>query len=285
MNKLDESIFQIVNDKHSGSVAILQQLIRSIILYLIDEDDFEISVKTIKERLPTIRKYLGHFMVVCHFINYLDEKIKSIDKTIFSQDDLFDCVKKYNIRWKNVNKKIAENAVKLLDTNGKTILLHSNSSAITMFFKEIKNKKEDVKIIQTEARPEFEGRYQASSLADLGFQVDFIVDSAIGLFIPAIDFVIVGADKILKDVFINKIGTYPLALLCREFNKPLYVFADSRKFTQDNEDYKINELAKSPKDIWNTNHPKIKPLNFYFEAIPNNLVSAFITENTVIGNL
>jgi translation initiation factor 2B subunit (eIF-2B alpha/beta/delta family) len=279
MTTFDVAILQIINDKQSGSVAVLQQLIRGISAYLIREDNSTKSISTIQNRFPLLKGALGHFAVVDHFLNHL----KSVLDNENSSDELFNFVNDYNNRWKNANTEVANIAMDKLNCEGKTILLHSNSSVITSFFHKLQKKQVKLRVIQTESRPENEGRYQAKMLADLGFQVSFIVDAAVGFMMDKVDMVLLGADQIHKNYFVNKIGTLSIAMLSKQQNTPLYVLADSRKIASTEANpQSLHNINKPGTDIWDTNNDLIEPINYYFEAIPTRLVTGFITETRIL---
>lgn len=282
MTNLDEALLQIINDKQSGSIAILQQLIRGISSYLIGESDPQVSLNTIHDRLPLMRGGLGHFAVVGHFLNELEIITANNLKDAKSQEALFDFVNQYDSRWKNANSEVSNVAAKYLDCTNKTILLHSNSSVITSFFSKLNSTNVKASIVQTESRPENEGRYQAVKLANLGFNIKYVVDAAAAFMMDDVDMMITGADQIHKNYFVNKIGTYAMALLCREKNIPLYVLADSRKISNTNADPQtLHNIQRSGNDIWKSSPERVTPVNFYFEPIPTNMVKSFITEKQI----
>ena len=283
MTQFDEVLLQVINDKQSGSVAVLQQLIRAILGYLIREQDSKIDRKVIKDRLSLMKGSLGHFEVVKHFLTQLDELMVKIEKKEESGDALFDFVKDYDHTWKNANSRVAEMANEHINFNNKSVLLHSNSSVVTSLFRNLSEKGIFTSVIQTESRPENEGRYQAEKIAALGHEVRFVVDAAAAFMMDKVDMMITGADQIHTDYFVNKIGTYAIALICREKNIPVYILADSRKFSvSKSSPDSLHNIYKPGEDIWK-NHPEnINPVNFYFEAIPTNLVTAFITEKEIV---
>lgn len=283
MDIFDVSLAQVLSDKQSGSVAVLQQLIRSVLSYLVREKNPAESLIVIKYRLPTIKSGLKHFSVVNHFLNELENQVNLLEEKPAQPEALFDFVTKYDNHWKDANKNVAAMALKTIDCEGKTILLHSNSSVVSSFFRKLSEAGKKLHIIQTESRPENEGRYQARILADLGFDVEFVVDSAAGFMMKKVDLVITGADQVHNDFFVNKIGTFVIGLLCREYKVPLVVLADSRKISDSagNAD-SLTHLIRPSQDIWNVAHENIHPKNYYFEPVPIGLVSTIITEKSVI---
>ena len=93
-----------------------------------------------------------------------------------------------------------------------------------------------------------------------------------------IDYAILGADRIYNDFFINKAGSYAIALLCREKSVPLYVLADSRKILNTNLPAGYKEKMRPAREIWGTPPSGITPVNYYFEAVPVDLITRLITE-------
>lgn len=284
MTQFDQELSQVINDKQSGSVAVLQKLIHTILNFLNREQDATTRLKMIKNRLATMHNSLGHFEVVKHFLTQLEDwmtkpEIKDATGIVFC-----DLVKDYDDTWKNVNVKIAESAIEQLDFNNKTILLHSNSSAIVSLFQKMADEGIYCNVIQTESRPENEGRYQAVNIADQGHHVSIIVDSAAAFMIEKANLVLTGADQIHPDYFVNKIGTYAIALVCHEKNIPFFVLADSRKISPTRTSPEaLYSISKPGKGIWK-NHPRnINPVNYYFEPIPTPLVKGFITEKEIIN--
>jgi len=284
MTIFDEALLQVINDKQSGSVAILQQLIRGISAFLIREKNVNTCNQILQDRLPLMYGGLKHFAVVSHFLHELESALVEELKTTNSTDGIFDFVQGYDNLWKNANTKVAQKAAQTIDCNGKTILTHSNSSVITSFFHKISGQNMDISIVQTESRPENEGHYQAAKLASLGCKVKFVVDAGAAFLMDEVDMMLTGADQIHKNYFVNKIGTYALMLVCREKGIPVYVLADSRKISNtDTNPQSLHNIKRPGTDIWKTNRENIQAVNFYFEAIPTSLVKAFITENLIFA--
>lgn len=283
MTVFDEMLLQVISDKQSGSVAVLQKLIDGIANYFIRESDPEMFLSIIRRRLPLMKGSLGHFAVVSHFLDHLENTTEDLTNVNKSPNLLFDFVKSYDSAWKNVNAKVAEMAIGNIQAEGKTILLHSNSSVILEFFRKLKNENNQVSVIQTESRPENEGRKQAEEIAALGFDVTFVVDSAAAFMVKEADLMITGADQVHPNFYVNKIGTYPLALACRDQDIPVYVMADSRKVSNEKADPEtLMNNHKPGSDIWENPPEKITPLNFYFESIPTGLVTKILTERDII---
>ncbi len=130
-----------------------------------------------------------------------------------------------------------------------------------------------------EARPMLEGHRTIRDLDQAGISATLLTDAAIGVALSQVDVALVGADSISADGYLlNKTGTLPLAICCKEFGVPLYVLCDSLKFSpQLREDIMVEHrppeelIVRSDKDhfsVWNR----------YFEWTPVEYVKEFITE-------
>ena len=112
--------------------------------------------------------------------------------------------------------------------SGPKIILISYSS--TILNQLIENKNYDFEIYVLESRPLLEGIRVAEILSS-HFKTNLIIDAAMGKFIDDIDLVLIGVDSVLKDgSIINKIGTFPLAVLANERNIDIYAVGDYFKY-------------------------------------------------------
>ena len=92
------------------------------------------------------------------------------------------------------------------------------------------------------------------------------------------DIVLLGADAILTKGIINKIGSGAIADISKILNKPLYIVADSWKFSPRN--VKIEE--RDFHEIWK-NAPKIIRIkNPAFEFVNKSKIKAIISEHGIL---
>jgi methylthioribose-1-phosphate isomerase len=138
-----------------------------------------------------------------------------------------------------------------------------------------------------ETRPRAQGaKLTTWELRRLGIPHRLIVDGAVGLLLQRrmAEAAIIGADRVCAngDV-VNKVGTYPLALLCREHGVPFYVAAPTSTVdagTPDGASVLIEErgaaevttFAPEGTEVWNP----------AFDVTPASLVTALITEKGVL---
>jgi hypothetical protein len=143
-----------------------------------------------------------------------------------------------------------------------------------------------VKIIQTESRPILEGRIQAVNLHKLGYEVKLVSDTGYARHLDRINMILLGADAIFRDYFVNKSGSYNICMAGKNAGIPVYILADSRKFwfslAPEHQEMQYNESKKPGEEIWKDPHPGIDIENFYFEKIPVDWADGFITEKEIL---
>src|SRR5688500_9641499 len=88
----------------------------------------------------------------------------------------------------------------------------------------------DVHVACSESRPAAEGRGLAARLAAADIPVTLFSDAAIAHALSASDAVLVGADAVCSDRFLNKSGTRMLAAAAAQLGIPVYVAATRDKF-------------------------------------------------------
>ena len=277
-------IRELIADNYSGSAAILDKLIKSTLVYINSQD---IDTTYLRESLDKVARSFPDLAVLHHYLQQFFYFLERLDEHEMSNSrkksriEFF--IAEYTNEWDEHIDQAAEKMARLLQFSGKRVLLHSNSSSIHILFKHLALRNVFPSVYQTMSGPVFEGKIQAGILADLGCTVHFINEAAIGRFINEIDFAVVGADNVFTDGFTNKIGTYPIALVCKEAQKPLYVFCDWRKRSP--VDYKSRTSAMFEKEapaseLWPKTPNSITPINYYFEFTPQNLVTAYFFEDT-----
>ena len=261
--KKNITLHNILNDRTSGSSEILLKLNEFIKNSIRDPQQIKLAIKQTK-------KNLSHFEVI-------NEHLNSIEKIITSGDynKLESYLSGFDSLLQSKYVKLYNNAKPFLK-NIKTILTLSNSKTLLEVLKLFRQENKKLKIIICESRPKFEGKIFADALLNLNIKVELIYDFMISLYLPKVDAVIIGADKILKNGnVINKSGSKAAAILCRYFNKPFYVITTKEKFSSSRSF--IPSLMQT-NEVWNAKRRNLKISNIYFEEIPANLITKLITD-------
>ncbi len=122
------------------------------------------------------------------------------------------------------------------------------------------------------AHPAREGEALAKKLKKSNIEPVLFEDSAYSLVLRDVEAVIVGADAVFDDAFVNKTGTLNLALLARHFGKPFYVVGCLCKYLDDKSRKLFKIRPMHPEEVSDLGCER---LNYYFEEIPLALISAF----------
>jgi translation initiation factor 2B subunit (eIF-2B alpha/beta/delta family) len=162
--------------------------------------------------------------------------------------------------------------------DGSTILTHSRSSTVLEAFLEAHRGGREFSIIITESRPMLEGRSLGESLAEKGIRVTLIADAAASLVMDQVDLVLVGADQVMPEHLVNKIGTRMIALAARESGLPVYAACDGSKFNSADYFWRLRRDERSSSELWPNAPLGIDIFNRYFEPVPLTHFTAIITE-------
>lgn len=135
----------------------------------------------------------------------------------------------------------------------------------------------------SEGRPALEGRRMATHLAQRGIAVTFYTDAAVGHALECADLVLVGADAISPDWFLNKSGTRMLAAAASVRGLPVYVVASRDKFVPKPIAERLTVREGAPQEIWDAPPEGITVRNPYFETTPLDVLTSVITDAGVIG--
>lgn len=142
----------------------------------------------------------------------------------------------------------------------------------------------DLVVCCAEGRPHLEGRDLARRLAAAGLAVEFYTDAAIGAAIPSAEAVLIGADAIGPEGFINKVGTAALCGLARSAGVPVYVLAGREKALGAGELASLQLGGGPPDEVWSDPPMGVSARNPYFEYVRMTSVSAVISD-TAVANI
>src|SRR3989344_8037032 len=160
--------------------------------------------------------------------------------------------------------------------NKRRIFTHCHSSAVVNVLK--LNKR--LTVFNTETRPLFQGRKTGEELSKAGINVINIVDAAALEYIQKSDAVVLGADAILDngDV-INKIGSGMYAEIAYLHKKPVYIIADSLKYSE----RAVKIEHRIPEEIWNENLKNLRVDNPAFSIINKKYITKIISDLGILS--
>lgn len=135
----------------------------------------------------------------------------------------------------------------------------------------------------SESRPGLEGRRLATRLAALDVQVTMFSDAGIAHALRTADAVVVGADAVSPDYFLNKSGTHMLAATAMQQGVPVHVVSSRDKFVTRALAIQLRPHEGPPSELWAEAPPRVIVRNPYFESTPLDLVTSVITDVGVLS--
>jgi methylthioribose-1-phosphate isomerase len=195
------------------------------------------------------------------------------------------------------NRLIGGHGAELI-RDGDVVLTHCNAGALATVdygtalgvIRTAWEQGKKIKVIATETRPKLQGaRLTAYELKRDGIPVTLITDNMVGylMYKRLIDKVIVGADRIVRDAVINKIGTYTIAVLAKEHKIPFYVAAPKSTFDLAHCSTDVTVEERRSEEVTHIGSQRIAPkgvnvLNPAFDTTPLEYVTAVICEDGVL---
>ncbi|XP_037822488.1 translation initiation factor eIF-2B subunit delta [Lucilia sericata] len=177
--------------------------------------------------------------------------------------------------------------------NGDVILTFGCSSLINYICEEAQARKVDFRVIVVDSRPFCEGQELLRRLTANEIPCSYVLINAVSFVMPEVTKVLLGAHALLANGYVMaRTGTAQVALVARSFNVPVLVCCETHKFSERFQTDAIvyNELG-NPDDIvvddkcclsnWQAKH-KMSPLNLNYDITPPELVTAVVTEVSVL---
>jgi methylthioribose-1-phosphate isomerase len=195
------------------------------------------------------------------------------------------------------NRLIGKHGSRLI-RDGDNVLTHCNAGALATVdygtalgvLRAAWEQGKRFRVYADETRPLLQGaRLTAYELKREGISVTLITDNMIGYIMSRgiISKVIVGADRIVRDAVINKIGTYTVAVLAKEHRVPFYVAAPRSTFDLEHTSADVVIEERSSEEVTHIGGRRFAPegidvINPAFDVTPFRYVSAIICETGVL---
>ncbi len=176
---------------------------------------------------------------------------------------------------------IADKVFELIDY-GALIFAYSFSSTVVSALLSARAKGKYFRVVCTEARPSMEGRKLASRLAAGDIEVIHTFDNAMGLVLPNCNAAFMGCDCIARPGVVNKVGSWMLAVTCRELNVPLYALSGTEKFVGDERLFQFEKHERPGEEVWKEAPRGVSVLNHQFDLVPFSLFTGLVTERGII---
>jgi ribose 1,5-bisphosphate isomerase len=264
------SIFLIIKDSKANSPLELFNEIESAVIQILRvAHSMAPPLNALHRVMGTAEEQIGSCRDVEEMKSVLME---TIDKFVLSCDSALERIANYG------SELIAEND---------RIFMYSMSSSVWRILKRAREKGKNFSVSVTESRPANEGLWTVNKMLEYGIPVSVSIDACMIDLVPKSNLVFVGADAISSHGFVlNKVGTYPTALIAKEYKVPLYVAADTLKFdpiTLIGLSWRIgpihrhevlNELEYEDKNV--------EVVGLHYDITPPEYITAIITEQGLI---
>jgi translation initiation factor 2B subunit (eIF-2B alpha/beta/delta family) len=181
-------------------------------------------------------------------------------------------------------EKINKFVLSLIKSND-VVFTHCHSTNVVQSLISAKKKGKNFEVYNTETRPLLQGRKTAKELEKNKIRVTQFVDSALDVALGGeqgskkVDKVFLGADALLKKGIVNKIGSEVVARIAKEEKIPVYIVADSWKFTKKPIPYEQRSLN----EVWDKAPKNIKIKNPAFEFLDKKYITKIISELGILS--
>jgi ribose 1,5-bisphosphate isomerase len=180
--------------------------------------------------------------------------------------------------------KINKHTLKLIKSKD-IIYTHCHSTNVSHSLIYAKKKGKSFQVYNTETRPLFQGRKTARELKNANIKVTMFIDSAMDIALSEkqktkkVNKIFIGADALTRNGIVNKVGSGAIAKLAMINKIPLYIIADSWKYSKN----KVPMETRKLNEIWDKAPKNIKIKNPSFEFVPKKYIKKIITEHGALS--
>lgn len=233
---------------------------------------FQESVINLTQILEATRPTEPELQSPLHHIRLMVSHGKSGVK---EKQAVIDFLHQFEENRKTALRKIAREGIHLFGKKS-VVLTHCHSHSALEIIKLAYENGKINHVYCTESRPLFQGRLTAKDLTDWKIPCTQIVDSAIRSLLEKekITVFLTGADAVLPEGVINKVGTSTISMACHEKKVPHIVAASTLKFVK-----KIEVEERGADEVWPDRPRSLSIYNPAFDLTPKKWIRGIITEN------
>lgn len=280
-----ESLIQPIRDDLMSGAA--EQALRAITLYqaltaMVKDDSLDEAKETLivaSKALVDCQPAMAPLFQLANQVLLASDQANDVPTLIDKVDQALTAFEK---RLCDSASKIADLAYDLIEPGG-LVFAYSFSSTVVSCLLNARARGRYFRVVTTEARPSMEGRKLASRLAAGNIEVIYTFDNAMGLVLGNCCAAFMGCDCIASPGVVNKVGSWALAIACRELNVPLYAFSGTEKFVSDERMFEFEKHERPGNEVWDAAPKGVAVLNHQFDLVPFNLVSGLVSEDGILG--
>ncbi len=162
-----------------------------------------------------------------------------------------------------------------------SVLTYSNSATVTAVLCHAQAHRGLRRVLLSEARPAYDGRPQAHALVEAGIAVEYTIDAGLFGKLAEADLVVVGADAVFPEYFVNKVGTNALARLAHAQGIPCFCLCAVSKFLPAAASVLLRIVDHPGDEVWPHAPPGVHVHNRYFEETPLALLTGIVSDQDV----
>ncbi|MEN6572358.1 MAG: hypothetical protein ABFD24_10985 [Anaerolineaceae bacterium] len=241
---------------------------------------FDLQV-SLREMVAELLPFLPPYAPPLRRINdLLIQVTRAIESNISVEETMRKLVDTYvtNSSPQNIADEAAANLLATL-TSPIAIYTHTLSETVLNVVQILHSQGMVRQVIVTESRPNLDGHETARRLAEVGIKVQLTIDAAMPGAILASDRMLTGAETIgASGEVVGKIGAFPAAVLCKLFNKPISIVADTTKILPIPLEYLSLNQLRTEDLLLQESKAKWEPYGSFFDLTPNDYIENYITE-------
>lgn len=266
-------------DKMSGAVDIAEATVQVLLAFIAEERHASVD-----DLLATLQK-IGHEILTAQ--SGMASLVSLFNRIFFAASGEVDpeaavsalrrTIEAFQKEQQAGRETLSRKATALLPV-GVSILTHSASSTVFRTILHARQIGRRPRVYCLESRPLYEGRNLAMGLAENGIDVTLCIDSAVYSNLKDTELVLVGADSLVEEGVVAKVGTAGLAVCAQNLGIPCYVLADSTKIWPSSlGEQPLHERA--PADVWAEAPEGVRVQNRFYDITPWQAIAGVITEH------
>jgi translation initiation factor 2B subunit (eIF-2B alpha/beta/delta family) len=281
--ELEAMVAPIRDDLMSGAAEIALQAITIFRSVLAESqtDDVKKLKQLLAETAKAVIKAQPAMAPLFHLGNTVLIAVQNAGTVDELKESCDEALEKFEKRLCESASIIADHVYELIPP-GELVFAYSFSSTVVTSLMNARSQRKFFRVVCSESRPSLEGRKLAGVLAQAGVEVIHTFDSAMGLILPQCRAAFMGCDAVANPGIVNKVGSWLLALACRELGIPLYALAGTEKFVTDERLFEFEDFSRPGKEVWAEAPNGVRILNNQFELIPFSWIKGLVTEHGIL---
>jgi len=281
--QIQELVKPIREDLQSGAAEIALRAI-SVIQTVMTSSEFRSADELRHTLQATVRELIEAQPAMAPLFHLCNAVLLSVSGSKTVESVLKDCQNALDTFERTLCDSVATIAEKMYELipPGELVFAYSFSSTVVSSLLAARARGRYFRVACTESRPSFEGRKLSQTLASGNIEVIHTFDSAMSLVLPNCSAAFMGSDCVGLPGVVNKVGSYMLALACKELKIPLYVLSGTEKIVSDDRLFEFERHERPGEEVWERIPKGVRVLNHQFELVPLSLVTGIVTEKGIL---